>query len=338
MALCYEAGTIKIHLMLIDDIKIHVRAGHGGRGAVAFQANMMSKGPTGGSGGNGGSVYALGVADLGALRQFQHIREVEAEDGMMGRGQYRDGNRGTDVTLKLPVGTVIHNLGTGTAEELTLVDEHKLLVRGGLGGRGNFHFRSSRNTTPKEFQPGLPGEEFDFRFELKMIADVGFAGFPNAGKSSMLNALTNASSRVANYPFTTLEPHLGVYEELILADIPGIIEGASGGKGLGTKFLRHIERTRVIFHFVSAESEDVLCDYDVMRNELSTHNPKLGEKEEYVFLSKCDTIPATEVKKKLTLLRKRNKNARASSMLDDVMMIEMRKVLATIQESKYYGK
>lgn len=324
--------------MLIDDISIRVRAGHGGRGAVAFQANVMSLGPTGTSGGNGGSVYALGVADLGALRQFQHIKDISAEDGHVGRGQFRDGPNGEDRVIKLPVGTVIHNLDTGTAAEITLVDEKILLAKGGFGGKGNYHFRSSRNTTPKQFQPGLPGEEFSFRFELKLIADVGFVGFPNAGKSSMLNALTNASSRVANYPFTTLEPHLGVYEELILADIPGIIEGASEGKGLGTKFLRHIERTRVIVHFVSAESSDVLRDYDVIRNELATYNPQLAEKQEFVFLSKCDTIPASEVKKKLTLLRKRNKQASASSMLDDEMMKEMRAILARIQEQKHYGK
>lgn len=324
--------------MLIDDISIKVRAGHGGRGAVAFQTNLMSKGPTGGGGGLGGSVYALGVADLGALRQFQHIKDVSAEDGHPGRGQFRDGVNGEDVTLRLPVGTIIRNLTTETAQELTLVDERVLLARGGFGGKGNFLFRSSRNTTPTQFQPGLTGEEFAFQFELKLIADVGFAGLPNAGKSSMLNALTNASSRVANYPFTTLEPHLGVYGDLILADIPGIIEGASEGKGLGTKFLKHIERTRVIVHFVSAESDDVLRDYDIIRNELATYSTKLAEKEEYVFLSKCDTISAGDVKKKLTLLRKRNKNACASSMIDDDMMKDMRTVLGKIQDNKHYGK
>jgi len=324
--------------MLIDDISIHVRAGHGGRGAVAFQANVMSKGPTGTSGGNGGSVYAIGVADLGALRQFQHIKEVTADDGEAGRGQFRDGANAEDVVIKLPVGTVIHNVTTGTAIELTLVDEKILLAKGGYGGKGNFHFRSSRNTTPTQFQPGLAGEEFAFRFELKMIADVGFVGLPNVGKSSMLNALTNASSRVANYPFTTLEPHLGVYEELILADIPGIIEGASEGKGLGIKFLRHIERTRVIMHFIASDSDDVLRDYDVIRKELATYSPQLAEKEEYVFLSKCDTISASDIKKKLTLLKKRNKNVHASSMIDDEMMKDMRIVLGKIQDKKHYGK
>ena len=183
---------------------------------------------------------------------------------------------------------------------------------------------SAQHVAPK-FQPGLPGEEFTFRFELKLIADVGFVGLPNAGKSSMLNELTNAQSKVANYPFTTLEPNLGVYYELILADIPGIIEGSSTGKGLGTKFLRHIERTRILFHFVSAESLDLESDYKTIRSELGTHNKELLKKPEYLFLSKSDLFEKKELKEKLEILKKLNPTAIAVSIADEGSMEKMKK-------------
>ena len=240
--------------MLIDDVTIRVRAGNGGRGAVAFDKNKMALGPAGGSGGNGGRIYFEGVSDLGALNQFRYKKELTAENGEGGKGQFNDGPDGKNLILKVPVGTVIHNLTTETNQEIIKIGEKIIAAKGGLGGKGNFLFRSPRNTSPRRFQPGLPGEEAALRLELKLIADVGLVGFPNVGKSSLLNELTKAKAKVANYPFTTLEPNLGVYYELILADIPGLIEGASSGKGLGIKFLRHIERTRILFHLISAES------------------------------------------------------------------------------------
>jgi GTP-binding protein len=174
---------------------------------------------------------------------------------------------------------VIHKIG-----------QRILIAKGGTGGRGNYHFRSSTNTSPREFEEGGKGEKFTIRFELKLIADVGFVGLPNVGKSSLLNELTNAKSRVANYHFTTLEPNLGTYYELILADIPGLIEGSSSGKGLGIKFLRHIERTQIIFHFISAESESPLKDYKTIRKELGTYSKALLLKEEHIFLTKHDLV------------------------------------------------
>jgi GTP-binding protein len=236
--------------MLIDDVEIKISAGDGGKGAVAFNKNLMNLGPVGGRGGNGGSVYFEGVSDLSALNQFRFKKDLRAEKGEDGRGQFRDGAAGKDLVLKVPVGTVIHNLDRKTDFEIIKIGEKVLGALGGHGGKGNFLFRSARNTSPTEFQYGLPGENFKIRLELKLIADVGFVGLPNVGKTSLLNKLTRASGKVANYPFTTLEPNLGVYYDLILADIPGLIEGASSGKGLGIKFLRHIERTRVIFHFI----------------------------------------------------------------------------------------
>ena len=221
--------------MLIDDVTVIVRAGDGGKGAVAFNTNLMSLGPAGGSGGAGGSVYAEGVSDLSALGQFRFKKEFSAEPGEPGRSQFRDGHTGKDLILKLPVGTIIHNLDTKKDISIEKTGERILIARGGKGGKGNFLFRSPRNPSPKRFQPGTPGEAFNVRLELKFIADVGFVGLPNVGKSSLLNVLTRANSKVANYPFTTLEPNLGVYYVLILADIPGLAEEPSIKPGISAR-------------------------------------------------------------------------------------------------------
>ena len=312
--------------MLIDDIKIRIEAGNGGRGAVAFDKNKFALGPVGGSGGRGGGIYFEGISDLSALNQFRFKKEVKAQNGENGKGQFCDGPDGEDLTLKVPVGTVIHNLDNGREVELTKIGERIRIARGGDGGRGNFHFRSSKNTSPKEFEYGMPGQNFNLRLELKLIADIGFVGLPNIGKSSLLNELTNAKSKVANYRFTTLEPNLGVYYDLILADIPGLIEGASSGKGLGIKFLRHVERTKILFHFLSAESKSPVKDYKTIRKELGKYNKsrtflrqiesrgnnngvfeKVRDKEllnkpEYLILSKTDILKPKEIKEKISLL------------------------------------
>ena len=317
--------------MLIDDVKIEVSGGHGGKGAVAFNSTLKNLGPTGGTGGKGGNVFAVGVSDISALNQFRFKKKFAAENGLDGRGQFRDGHDGKDLLFKLPVGTVVHNLTSGEDVSLEKTGERIVLAKGGIGGRGNFHFRSPRNTSPKQSQPGLPGESFSFRFELKLIADVGFVGLPNAGKSSMLNALTNATSKVANYPFTTLEPNLGTYYELILADIPGLIEGSSGGRGLGVKFLRHIERTRILFHFISAESPSPESDYETIRKELGTYNKALLEKPEYLFLSKSDLASPEELKERLKALKKLRPNTIAVSMHDPESIKKIQKILNGIK-------
>ncbi len=329
--------------MLIDEITIEVRGGSGGKGAVAFNSNMNEQGPAGASGGRGGNVFAEGVTDIGALRQFRFKKEFEAENGGIGGLQYRDGKTGADIVLKVPVGTVIHNLTNGTDAEVKKSGERVLLAAGGIGGRGNFHFRSARNTTPMQSQGGRPGEVFTMRMELKLIADVGFVGLPNVGKSSMLNKLTKADVKVANYPFTTLEPNLGAYYELILADIPGLIEGSSTGHGLGTKFLRHIERTRTLFHFVSAESPNPAKDYKTIRKELGAYNKELLEKPEYLFLTKIDVLadmaktPAGAkalLTKKLAALKKLNRRAIAVSINDPASVKKVEKILNTIKHAK----
>jgi GTP-binding protein len=288
--------------MLIDDVTIEVTAGNGGDGTVAFNRNMMELGPTGATGGNGGSVWCHGVADIGALSRFRNTKEANAGHGEVGGFQYRDGKDGEDIDFPLPVGTVIHNLGTGIDSEIIAIGQRVLLAKGGKGGRGNYHFRSSTDTSPRKSEKGTSGQHFQLRLELKLIADVGLVGLPNAGKSSLMNELTRSQQKVANYPFTTLEPGLGAYYELILADIPGLIEGASSGKGLGIKFLRHVERTNTLFHLVSAESENPARDYALIRRELEQYNPVMLAKKEYVFLSKTDMTTPEDAAEKIAML------------------------------------
>ncbi len=320
--------------MLIDDVTIRLFAGSGGKGAVAFQKVPLSLGPTGGDGGHGGSIFFEGVSDVSALSYFASRKEIRAEDGKNGRGQFVDGRRGNDLILKVPTGTRITNTETGYAREISRVGERILVVGGGQGGRGNFKFRSSTNTTPEESEEGSQGDQGTYQLELRLIADVGLVGLPNAGKSSLLNELTAAKSRVAAYAFTTLEPNLGAYYELIIADIPGLIEGASEGKGLGVKFLKHIERTRTIFHLVSAESEDVVRDYTIVRKELEAYNPELAEKDEHVFLTKTDAVTPEEVEDRLKALKKKKILATPISILDTESIEAVKKLLNTIKDAK----
>lgn len=313
--------------MIVDDVKINIIAGHGGNGLAVFSKTKKTLGPTGGNGGNGGNIFIEGVSDLGALRQFRYKKVCQAKNGQNGKSQLNDGHDADDLILKVPVGTVAHILENKKIVEITKIGQKELVAKGGRGGKGNYLFRSAVNTSPRQFEQGKPGESFEVRLELKMIADVGFIGLPNVGKSSLLNELTNAKSKVANYPFTTLEPNLGIYFDLILADIPGLIEGASEGKGLGTKFLRHIERTRILFHFISADSANPVLDYKTVRNELATYNPVLSEKQEYIFISKSDTVEkniAKEIKKDFEKL---DKKVMAISIIDPVSIDNIKKLL-----------
>ncbi len=336
--------------MIIDDVTIIATGGSGGKGIVRFNKTKMSLGPTGGSGGKGGDVYIKGVSDLGALRQFRFRKVLEAESGHDGKFQLNDGRDGEDLILLVPVGTVMHNLDTkpfGSAQgrqtiEITKIGQTELIAKGGRGGKGNYLFRSAINTTPKESEKGREGESFNIRFELKIIADVGFIGLPNVGKSSLLNMLTNANAKTANYPFTTLEPNLGVYYDLILGDIPGIIEGASTGKGLGVKFLQHIERTKVLFHLIAADSADPTADYATVRKELELYNPLLLEKQEYLFLSKSDEASSERIseitkafsRKRNPALRGRKLEIVPISIVDDKSMDIVKKILNELIKQK----
>lgn len=317
--------------MLVDDVHIKLRGGHGGCGAIAFNKVRLVKGPAGGNGGNGGAVWFEGVSDIGALTYFTRLRSLAAEDGHDGRGNFLDGRDGNDMVLKIPVGTRIIRQSDGSVEEMLDVGQQIRAVSGGLGGKGNFLFRNSVNTTPYKAQDGLPGEEDEFELELRLIADVGLVGLPNAGKSSLLNELTAAQSKVGNYAFTTLEANLGSYYGLIIADIPGLIEGASSGKGLGIKFLKHIERTRVLFHLVSAESDDVVRDYRTIRRELEEYDPTLLEKQEYVFLTKSDMVSHERLVEEIGQLRVMGVDVVPISILDDSLQ-EVRKMLNGIKD------
>ncbi len=324
--------------MLVDDVTIRVKAGRGGDGLSAFSKVVLEKGPTGGDGGRGGNIIVKGVSDLGALRQFRHKKDITAGKGGNGGQNMREGANGKDVVLLVPVGTVIHNLTKKTKQEITKPGSEVIVARGGKGGFGNYHYRSSRNTSPTRANKGMEGEEAEIRLELKLIADIGLIGYPNVGKSTFLNTFTSAKSKVANYQFTTLEPHLGVYYGLILADIPGLIEGASAGKGLGHKFLQHIERTKVLFHFIAADSIDPVNDYLIIRKELEKFNPQLLKKKEWIILSRIDEVKPEELKEIKERLKKYNSQIKELSILDDKSVAEMKKFLNEFKGSASKSK
>lgn len=320
--------------MIIDDVTITVSAGNGGNGVVRFNKTKMSLGPTGANGGNGGSVWLQGVSDLTALKQFRFRKEINADNGEVGQNQLHDGANAKDTVLLVPVGTIARNLKTNWNFEITRIGQKELIARGGRGGKGNFQFRSATNTTPMQFGKGKPGDSFTMHLQLKMIADVGFIGLPNVGKSSLLNELTNASAKVANYPFTTLEPNLGVYYELILADIPGLIEGASIGKGLGIKFLKHVERTKILLHLIAADSQTPVQDYKTVRAELEAHNPLLLEKREYILLSKMDTTTPEVIANIKKSFKKIGKDMAEISIINPESMEAVKKILNELIKEK----
>lgn len=302
--------------MLTDEVKIKVTAGRGGDGIVTFDNSKLGVGPTGGRGGNGGDVYFQGITDIFALNKFKGKRNYWAEDGKKGGSNRKNGSEGTDLILTVPVGTVAHNLDTGENFDITEERQKVLVAKGGIGGRGNFYFRSPRNTTPLEYEEGKPGEEYDFSLELKLIASIGLIGLPNAGKSSLLNELTKADVKVGDYPFTTLEPNLGAIGKVIVADIPGLIEDAHLGKGLGTKFLRHIERTKLLAHCISLDSEDVVKDYKTIKNELSGYNSQLAKRKEIVILTKSDLVPSLVMEQKKERISRINQDVFIVSIHD----------------------
>jgi GTPase len=322
--------------MLTDDVTIRAKAGNGGDGVVRFSKTLMTLGPTGGDGGRGGNVILHGVSDLGALRPFRTKKSVSAQPGGRGDQNNYTGANGKDVIINVPVGTVAHDLTNDISYDITHVNQDFVIALGGNGGFGNYRFRSSKVTTPTRANNGKPGQEIDIRLELKMIADVGLIGYPNVGKSSFLNEVTNASSRVANYQFTTLEPHLGVFYDVIIADIPGLIAGAADGKGLGHQFLRHIERTRVLFHFVAADSKDPLADYEIIRQELLAFSPELIDKPEWIILSRCDEVSDKLVLEIYGILEKQNKNIIALSLLDERGVDDAKSVLSEIAQQRIY--
>jgi GTP-binding protein len=295
--------------MFVDEVDIHVAAGHGGRGAMSFRREKFVPrgGPNGGDGGAGGSVYIAASPNLNTLLNFRFQKEFAAGRGGHGEGSNRTGRKGTDIELEVPVGTVIYEKqddGVVQVADLTTPGERFLVARGGIGGRGNAQFATSTNRAPRRAEPGLPGEEKDLRLHLKLLADVGLVGFPNAGKSTMIARISAARPKIADYPFTTLSPNLGVVglsgeRTFVVADVPGLIEGAHAGHGLGHRFLSHLERTRVLVHLVdvsSASGRDPVEDFDVIMKELAlfpgrdASGEQLKDKPMLVVANKIDAL------------------------------------------------
>jgi GTP-binding protein len=309
--------------MLVDEVVIRVNAGTGGNGAVSFKRNAQTAkgGPDGGNGGNGGNVYFQGINDITALSEFSYKKSVKAEDGVKGGKQNLFGRNGKDLIVKLPLGSVITNLKTKEVLEIKNETSKILIAMGGKGGKGNNEFKTATDQAPYYAEKGGIGDEKHLKIELKLIADIGLIGLPNAGKSSLLEVLTNAKPKIGNYAFTTLEPNLGVMQGgLILADIPGLIEGASSGKGLGDKFLKHIERTKVLIHCIDVNSDIPLKNYATVRNELQNYNEDLVTKNELIVLTKTDLIDSKSLLKLKKQFAKISSNVLNVSIYDELSL------------------
>lgn len=329
---------------MIDYAKITIKAGDGGGGRISFhhEKNLYKGGPDGGDGGRGGSVFFKTDKDLNTLKPFQYQKVFEAERGEAGGKAKRHGRDGKDLIILVPVGTIIKILEPG-GQIIDLAKENQeiCLAQGGRGGRGNWQFRSSINTTPKMAESGKKGGKFSLALELKLLADVGLIGLPNAGKSTLLSVLTKATPKIADYPFTTLEPNLGVMEmqnekrkiknNLVLADIPGLIEGASLGRGLGIDFLRHIERCKILVHLVDGTklltepAKELFRDYMVVRNELGYYSKSLIDKPEILVLNKIDVLNKKQIQQGLVALKKTKKEVLAISAATHLGLKELKR-------------
>jgi len=284
--------------LFFDYAKIYIKAGNGGSGCVAFRREKFvpKGGPAGGDGGRGGNIVVRANEHMHTLMDFRYNKKYIAQNGNNGEGSNKTGRNGKDTIINLPVGTVIRDVDTHSIlVDLTEHNQKVILAKGGRGGRGNARFVSSTNQAPREFEPGVEGEALNIELELKLIADVGLVGLPNAGKSTLLSCITAAKPKIADYPFTTLQPNLGIvkiddFRNFVVADIPGLIKGAHLGKGLGHQFLRHIERTRVLAILLDASSENIKADYETLMNELQSHKDELAKKKRLVIFTKSDLI------------------------------------------------
>lgn len=312
--------------MLIDNIEVFFKAGNGGNGIISFR--KKKSGPDGGNGGRGGDIFVQASNDITLLNQFSRETEIFAQDGANGGSDRMTGKDGLDLTVFLPVGTSIFDKKNGKLlYELTNVGDRFLFCKGGKGGLGNWEFRSSTLTTPRVFEPGQKGTLQKVILSLKLIAHFGLIGLPNSGKSSLLNELTNAKAKIANYKFTTLSPNLGILGKKIIADIPGLIEGASEGRGLGISFLKHIEKVEILLHCISSESMDTADDYVTVREELAKFNPEILEKHELILVTKSDLVDEKNLKKIIKVLMKKSINVLSVSIYDFESIENIKKLL-----------
>jgi len=322
-------------MKFLDQAKIYIKAGNGGSGSASFRREKFVEygGPDGGDGGNGGSVIFEAERNLNTLIDFRYAQHFRAENGYIGTKRKRTGAGGEDLIIKVPVGTQIYEEDNNTLiYDFVKNGEKYLVAAGGNHGLGNVRFKSSTNRAPTKKTNGKVGEEFWVWLQLKVIADVGIIGMPNAGKSSLLAAITRARPKIANYPFTTLDPNLGVAyydnKEVTLADIPGLVEGAHEGIGLGDKFLRHIERCKILLHLIDISEDKLTENYLKVRNELSKYDKILEKKKEIIVFNKSDLIEKKEVEKKLKIFKKKiNKKYEIISVVADKNLINLRKVL-----------
>jgi GTP-binding protein len=303
-------------MKFVDEVSIHVRAGDGGGGCVSFRREKFAEkgGPDGGDGGNGGSVYLVGDVNLNTLVDFRHNRKFRAENGQNGMGGNCTGRASDDLLIPVPVGCLVHDADNDELIGDIVADGQKLLAaKGGFHGLGNTRYKSSTNRAPRQSTPGKPGESRDLRLELRLLADVGLLGMPNAGKSTLIRAVSAARPKVADYPFTTLHPHLGVvsiaeHQSFVMADVPGLIEGAAEGVGLGIQFLKHLSRTRVLLHVIDVAPLDDTDPVDNARKivaELKKFSPELAKRERWLVLNKLDLVPEDERKKRCAGILKR---------------------------------
>ena len=322
-------------MKFLDQAKIYVKAGDGGSGSAGFRREKFIEfgGPDGGDGGDGGSVVLIAAANLNTLIDFRFQQHFKAEKGRNGMGKKKSGRAGNDLFLKVPVGTQIFEEDNNTLiEDLKKIGQKIIVAQGGKKGLGNVRFKSSTNRAPKKKTDGTKGESFWIWLQLKVIADVGIIGMPNAGKSSLLSVLTKAKPKIANYPFTTLNPNLGVTnysdKEVTLADIPGLIEGAHEGTGLGDKFLRHIERCKSLIHLIDITDEDILENYLKIRKELSKYSSNLLKKKEIIVFNKIDMINVNEINRKINAFKKKiKKNICKISVVQNKGLVNIKKLL-----------
>lgn len=318
--------------MLITEVNISFKAGDGGNGLVSFHKGRM-RGPNGGNGGNGGNIYVVATSNIYALDDLAKTTKIEAENGRPGARNKKSGLTGQDLEIKLPPGTTVAD--KDSRETFDVLDQNSrfLLCKGGLGGKGNWEFRSSTNITPRFAQRGSSGQKRDLYIDLKLIADCGLIGLPNAGKSSLLKAITAAHPKIGNYPFTTLEPNLGELDGKIIADVPGLIQGASQGKGLGIKFLKHIEKVSLLLHCLSCESENPKKDYRTIRNELKAYSLKLLDKSEIILLTKTDLKSEKEIKSCLKTLKSLKKQILPVSIHDWDSLEKLKTLIRSFEET-----